>query len=54
MANDIGSVKGITGTSTEINGRPGAGGDKPGFGGSANPNNTKPPRAPDCNVPMPK
>ena len=54
MANDIGSVKGVTGTSTELNTRRGTGGEKPEFIGKANPGNTKPPRAPEVAVPMPK
>lgn len=54
MANDIGSVKGVTGTSTGLNGQGGAGGQKPAATGNANPGNTKPARIEDGKVPMPK
>ena len=54
MSNGIGDVKGVTGKSTELNTRGGAGGEKPTFGGSANPGNTKPPKESCGPVPMPK
>lgn len=54
MANDIGSQKGIGGTSMGINSRPGNGGEKPTATGNSNPGNTKPPRTTDGPVPMPK
>lgn len=54
MANDIGSQKGIGGTSTGINGQVGCGGQKPSAQGNANPGNTKPPKCVEGNVPMPK
>jgi hypothetical protein len=54
MANDIGSVRGITGKSTELNTRGGQGCDKPVFAGSANPGGTKPEKPAEKSVPMPK
>ena len=55
MANDIGSVKGITGTSTSLNNQSGQGTQKPSAtGGSSNPGDTKPPETKDMPVPMPK
>lgn len=43
MANDIGSVRGVTGTSMALNTQPGDGANKPAFGGKDNPGDTKPP-----------
>ena len=54
MANDIGSVKGVTGNSVSHNNQAGSGGQKPTVSGSGNPNGCKPPRTSDGNVPMPK
>ena len=54
MTNGIGDVKGVSGTSMGHNGQSGAGGPKPTVSGNANPGNTKPPRAPEGPVPMPK
>jgi hypothetical protein len=54
MANDIGSQTGIGGTSTALNTQAGAGGQKPSAQGNSNPGNTKPPRATDGKVQMPK
>ncbi len=54
MANDIGSVKGVSGSSTALNTQRGEGGMKPSPSGNHNPGNTKPPKAEECHVPMPK
>lgn len=54
MADDIGSVKGVTGTSMGHNSQSGAGGQKPSFSGNSNPGGCKPHRAPEGTVPMPK
>jgi hypothetical protein len=54
MANEIGEVKGITGSSMGLNGQAGCGGQKPMASGNASPGGTKPPREADGKVPMPK
>lgn len=54
MANDIGSVKGVSGCSTALNTQRGEGAMKPSASGNTSPGNTKPPRPTDCSVPMPK
>jgi hypothetical protein len=55
MADDIGSVKGINGTSMALNNQAGEGTQKPSAtAGSANPGNTKPPKPAEKPVPMPK
>ena len=54
MADEIGNVKGITGTSTGLNGQAGAGGQKPSAAGNSNPGGTKPSRVDEGKVPMPK
>lgn len=54
MSNSIGDVKGVTGTSSGINGQAGCGGQKPSPAGNASPGGCKPPKAPEGNVPMPK
>lgn len=55
MADDIGNVKGISGTSMNLNTQPGSGGQKPGpKAGSSDPGKTKPPRHENGKVPMPK
>lgn len=53
MANDIGSVRGITGMSTSLNCQTGQGTQKP-VAGNYNPGGTQPPKAPEGPVPMPK
>lgn len=54
MADDIGSVKSVRGTSTQLNGQSGCGGQKPMFSGSESPGGTKPSRPADGPVPMPR
>lgn len=54
MANEIGSVKGITGTSMALNGQSGQGGVKPQPSGKGDPGGTKPDKPAACSVPMPK
>ena len=55
MPNDIGSVKGIMGTSTSLNNQSGQGTQKPSAtGGSSNPGDTKPPMVKESKTPMPK
>jgi hypothetical protein len=54
MANDIGSQKGTTGNSMALNHQSGQGCVKPSASGSGNPGGTKPPKAPEASVPMPK
>lgn len=54
MANDIGSVRGITGHSTALNCQSGQGGQKPSASGTQSPGNTKPPKPADGSVPMPR
>lgn len=54
MSNGIGDVKGISGSSTALNGQSGSGGQKPSASGNSNPGNTKPPKPADGSVPMPK
>lgn len=54
MADEIGNVRGVTGSSMGINGQSGAGGQKPSAAGNMSPGGTKPPREPDGKVPMPK
>ena len=54
MADDIGSVRGVRGTSTELNTQPGNGANKPAFSGKENPGDTKPPYPAPGPVPMPK
>lgn len=55
MANDIGSVRSVSGTSMNLNGQKGEGAQKPmPSAGSANPGGTKPEKAPSGPVPMPK
>lgn len=54
MSNDIGSVRGITGSSMALNTQPGDGANKPAFGGKDNPGNTKPPMAPGKTAPITK
>lgn len=54
MPNDIGSVRGITGTSTALNTQSGQGAVKPSAQGKENPGMTKPDKPADAPVPMPK
>ena len=55
MADDIGSVKGITGTSMGLNTAPGQGGQKPSASaGKSDPGGTKPTRPAEPPVPMPR
>jgi len=55
MANDIGTQKGISGTSMNLNTQPGQGTQKPSAtAGKADPGGTKPPAEKDDAVPMPK
>lgn len=55
MPNDIGSVKGMTGTSMNLNTQPGQGTQKPmPTAGKMNPGDTKPSKPADGAVPMPK
>lgn len=54
MANDIGDIKSVNGSSMALNTQRGDGAMKPSAKGSDNPGNTKPPMAPSAPVPMPK
>ena len=53
--NEIGNVKGITGTSMNLNTQKGEGGQKPMVSaGTSDPGGTKPPKPAQESVPMPK
>jgi hypothetical protein len=54
MANDIGSVRGISGSSMALNCGSGVGAQKPSASGNNSPGGTKPPRPENGAVPMPK
>jgi hypothetical protein len=55
MADDIGNVKGMSGSSINLNTQKGSGGQKPEpKGGMHDPGGTRPPRHEDGKVPMPK
>lgn len=55
MPNDIGSVRGITGTSMALNTQSGQGTQKPSASsGNSNPGGHKPSKPAEGNVPMPK
>ena len=55
MADDIGTIKSINGTSMNLNNQPGMGTQKPSASaGKADPGGTKPPMEKDGAVPMPK
>lgn len=55
MADDIGMVKGINGTSMALNNQKGEGGQKPmASGGNSDPGGTKPAKPAEASVPMPK
>lgn len=51
---EIGNVKGITGSSMALNNQKGDGGQKPSASGNHNPGMTKPDKPPQGEVPMPK
>jgi hypothetical protein len=51
MANDIGSVKGMSGTSMGLNGQAGQGANKPSASGNSNPGGTKPSKPGEAMVP---
>ncbi|MDR3464165.1 MAG: hypothetical protein P4L76_17820 [Beijerinckiaceae bacterium] len=50
----IGVVKGVNGTSMELNTQRMIGGEKPAFTGKASPGDSKPPMVKEAKVPMPK
>lgn len=54
MSNEIGNVKGITGNSMSLNCQSGQGATKPSASGNGSPGGTKPPKAAEASVPMPK
>lgn len=54
MSDEIGSVKGISGTSMGLNGQSGQGAVKPSASGNASPGGTKPMKPAEAPVPMPK
>jgi hypothetical protein len=54
MADDIGSVKGISGNSMSLNGQAGQGAVKCKPAGNGNPGGTKPTKEAEASVPMPK
>jgi hypothetical protein len=54
MADEIGNVKSVMGTSMALNNQMGQGTQKPSAMGQASPGGTKPERAPCGPVPMPK
>lgn len=54
MSNEIGNVKGITGTSSALNGQAGQGAVKPSASGNSNPGGCKPDKPAAASVPMPK
>jgi hypothetical protein len=54
MANDIGSVSSINGSSMALNTQRGDGAQKPSAKGNHDPGKTKPDMAPQAPVPMPK
>lgn len=54
MTNEIGNVKGITGSSTALNGQAGQGAVKPSASGNTSPGGTQPPKPGEASVPMPK
>jgi hypothetical protein len=54
MANEIGNVKGVTGTSMALNTQGGQGGVKPSAQGKSDPGGHKPPKPAEASVPMPK
>ena len=54
MADEIGSIKAIRGTSVALNNQAGQGAHKPSASGKDNPGDTKPPEIKGGNVPMPK
>lgn len=54
MADEIGNVKGINGTSMALNGQAGQGANKPMASGKDSPGGTKPDKPAPAPVPMPK
>ena len=54
MADDIGSVRGVSGNSMALNGQAGCGAQKPKASGGGDPGGTKPAKPADGPVPMPK
>jgi hypothetical protein len=54
MANDIGNIRPINGHSTALNTQPFSGTAKPSCSGKESPGGSKPPKAPEGGVPMPK
>ena len=55
MANEIGNVRGVSGTSMNLNTQPGQGTQKPSpSAGTENPGGTKPPKPAEGPVQMPK
>jgi hypothetical protein len=55
MTNTIGDVRGVSGTSSNLNSQPGQGTQKASAGaGTSNPGGSRPPKPADGAVPMPK
>lgn len=54
MADEIGTVKGISGNSMSLNGQAGQGAVKAKASGDGNPGGTKPSKPGEASVPMPK
>ncbi len=50
----IGDIKSLRGTSTELNTQKMIGGEKPAFSGKENPGDSKPPMVKEAKVPMPR
>lgn len=50
MANSVGDVRGISGSSVALNTQRGQGGHKPSAKGNNNPSDSKPPRAEETKV----
>ena len=53
MADDIGNIKSVNGSSVALNCQKGQGAVKTSASGNHNPGDTKPPRAPESPVPIP-
>lgn len=54
MADEIGSIKSVNGTSMALNGQAGQGANKPMASGKCDPGGTKPAKPAEAPVPMPK
>lgn len=54
MADEIGTVKGVSGNSMSLNGQSGQGAVRAKPAGNGSPGGTKPMRAAEASVPMPK